>query len=62
VSWKCDHLLFIFGLNSVPGPYFSGLQNLLFISFSMITHKNLDPVIKINNIVVYTVVAWSTVV
>jgi hypothetical protein len=49
VSWKCDHLLFVSGLNSVPAPYFGGLQNLLFLGFPMITHKNLDPVIKINN-------------
>lgn len=50
VSLKCDHLLFVFGFYSVPAPYFSGLQNLLFLGFLMITHKNLDPVIKINNI------------
>lgn len=50
VSWKCDHLLLVFGLNSVPAPYFGGLQNLLFLGFLMITPKNIDPVIKINNI------------
>jgi len=49
VSLKCDHLLFVFGFYSVPAPYFGCLQNLLFLGFLMITHKNLDPVIKINN-------------
>jgi hypothetical protein len=50
VSLKCDHLLFVFGFYSVPAPYFGCLQNVLLLSFLMITHKNLDPVIKINNI------------
>jgi hypothetical protein len=50
VSLKCDHLLFVLGFYSVPAPCFGGLQNLPFLGFLMITHKNLDPAIKINNI------------
>jgi hypothetical protein len=50
VSLKCDHLLFVFGFYSVPAPYFGDLQNFLFLGFLMINHKNLDPVIKIDNI------------